>query len=215
VARRPRIAAALALAFPVGAYLLLRLGLLPPAWLGLPDGLFTLFLALGVGLDCRPSVRLALGAAAVLGLVALALWPARAAPFVPVPMNLLLARLFQATLRPGAEPMITRIARLARGEQGLPAELAAYTRRSTAAWAGLFLALAASSMALALFASAETAMLFANSLNFALIAFFFAAETLYRWLRYRGYWHPPLRQVVATLIHHGWRDPGVRPERKA
>ncbi|MEY2681140.1 MAG: hypothetical protein RL661_1371, partial [Pseudomonadota bacterium] len=87
----------------------------------------------------------------------------------------------------------------------LPDELAIYTRRLTAAWAIFFLALAFSSLLLAAFASLETVMLFANTLNMIFIGLFFVIENLYRRFRYHHYSHTPLRQLIGTIAVHGWQ----------
>ncbi|OHV10554.1 hypothetical protein [Kushneria phosphatilytica] len=54
----------------------------------------------------------------------------------PVLINLGLAGLFAASLRPGSMPLIERIAR--RSEPELPASGVRYTRRVTALWCGFF-----------------------------------------------------------------------------
>jgi uncharacterized membrane protein len=124
------------------------------------------------------------------------------------------------TLRPGAEPLISRIARIARQTPALPSELAAYTHRLTGTWALFFLALAANSLLLAAFASTETVLLFANTLNLLFMALFFIVENLYRLYRYRAYPHTPFLRLMATLAQHGWRideaaapPPATGPER--
>ena len=71
---------------------------------------------------------------------------------VPVLLNLVLCFLFARTLRAGSEPLVTRFARAERGGE-LPAELARYTRRLTAAWAAFFALMAATSAGLALWGS--------------------------------------------------------------
>ena len=58
-----------------------------------------------------------------------------------------LAFFFGRTLRPGQEPLITRIARVS--EPALPAELVRYTRLLTAIWCGWFVLAALLSLLLA------------------------------------------------------------------
>lgn len=206
-------ASLLLLGFPIASLVLLRTDLLPTHWLGFPDGALAVALFMGLAVQGSPGSRLALALLAMaVCLAGLALRPQLTVGLLPVLVNLLLARLFQLTLQPGAEPLIARIARIARGEPALPPELAAYTRRLTAAWTWFFLALAANSLLLAVFASTETVILFANTLNLLFMAVFFLAENLYRLYRYRGrYRHTPLPRLLTTLVRHGWRGNGSEP----
>lgn len=208
--RKALLAPLLLLGFPITSLILLRTGLLPTHWLGLPDGVLAVGLFMGLAVQGGPGMRLGLVLLAMaLCLAGLALWPQLTVGLLPVLVNLLLARLFQLTLQPDAEPLIARIARIARGEPALPPELAAYTRRLTAAWMWFFLALAANSLLLAAFASTATIILFANTLNLLFMAVFFLIENLYRLYRYRGrYPHTPLPRLLATLARHGWRGDG-------
>lgn len=193
--------------FPLVSYALLDAGLLPVQWLGFPDGVLALGLLMGLLARGSPAVRLSLALLAMAACLAgLSLSPRLTVGLLPVLVNLLLARLFQMTLQPGAEPLISRIARIARQEPaGLPDELAAYTRRLTLAWTVLFLILALNSLLLAAFADMKTVLLFANTLNVLFMAIFFVVENIYRLYRYQTYPHTPLLRLMATLVQHGWR----------
>jgi uncharacterized membrane protein len=116
----------------------------------------------------------------------------------PVLLNLILCVLFARTLRGGGEPLITRFARVARGGS-LPAELARYTRRLTAAWAAFFALMAMTSAALALWGSFAAWSLFTNVLNYVLVAVFFVAEYAYRRVRYRQFPHASPADMVRRL----------------
>ena len=208
---RLRLTLALAFSFPVLAFLLLRLGVLPDVWFGLPDAGVALGLGMGLltPLPVRVRIMLALGGIVLLG-VGLWLQPTLTLALIPAAVNLMLARMFHLTLAPGNEALISRIARLARGETGpLAPALATYTRRLTAAWAGLFVALALQSVLLAVWADQSTVWLFANTLNLWLMAGFFIAEHIYRRHRFSGHPRTPLGQVLRTLIAHGWKAPDV------
>jgi uncharacterized membrane protein len=196
----------LAVAFPLLSYTLLKAQVLPTYWLGLPDGLLAIGLLMGLGVQASPGIRWGLA----MITLAVFLWgfvlnPQLGLSIMPAVVNLLLARLFQMTLENGSEPLISRIARIARREGPLPDELATYTRRLTAAWAVFFLALAVNSLLLAAFATIETVMLFANTLNMIFIGLFFVMENLYRGFRYHHYSHTPLRQLIGTIAVHGWQ----------
>lgn len=210
--RKALVGPLLVVAFPVASLVLLRTGLLPTQWLGFPDGALAVGLIMGLTVQSGPVARLGLAVLAMAACLAgLALQPQLTVGLLPVLVNLLLARLFQMTLQPGVEPLITRIARIARQETVLPPELVAYTRRLTAAWMWLFLALTANSLLLAGFASTATVILFANTLNLVFMAVFFLLENLYRLYRYRNYRHTPLVRLLATLVRHGWRGAGIEP----
>ncbi|SMF93303.1 Uncharacterized membrane protein [Methylomagnum ishizawai] len=196
---------ALALGFPLLSFALLQSGLLPPVWLGLPNGVLALGLLLGLCVEGAAWVRaVAIGMGAGLASAGLALWPGDAVAVFPVVVNLLVGWLFLSTLRRGHEPLITRIARLARNGEPMADALLLYTRRLTAAWAGLFCLLALNATALAVFTSTRTVVLFGNTLDYALMALFFLGEYLYRRRRYRDYRHVGLSQVIRTLLRHGW-----------
>ena len=204
--RKALLAPILLVGFPLLSYVLLRTGLLPTPWLGLPDGLLAVGLFMGLGIQGSATFRVGSAALAMAACAAgLALQPRFTIGLLPVLVNLLLARLFQMTLAEGAEPLISRIARIARQEPVLPPELAAYTRRLTQVWMGFFLTLAANSLLLGLFASPELILLFANTLNLVFMAIFFVVENAYRLYRYRQYPHTPLLRLLATLARHGWR----------
>ena len=214
--RRTRLTALLIVAFPIASFALLRSGMLPAGWFGVPDLMLAAGLAAGLGLGSSRQAR-AWTAVLALGVgLGFLLNPALSLTLVPAWVNLLLARMFQMTLEAGSEPLISRIARIARQESGvLPPELAAYTRRLTGAWAVFFLVLALNSVLLALLARPATVWLFANTLNPLLMAAFFVVENLYRWRRYRAFRHTPLHRLMGTLIQHGWQIPESSPERPA
>src|SRR5690606_9778916 len=121
----------------------------------------------------------------------------------PVLLNLLVAWLFGRSLRRGRTPLVERIARLLHGAPLAP-DLVRYTRRVTLGWTVLLLALALLNAALALLATPggllETAgisppvtvprtlwSLFANLLNYVVLALAFCGEFLWRRLRFPGH----------------------------
>lgn len=90
----------------------------------------------------------------------------------------LLAIGFARSLLPGADPMISRFARLVHGE--LAAPLLRYTRGATVAWALFFGAMATASGALFFFGPLAVWSLLINLLTPLLIGAMFAAEYLCR-----------------------------------
>ena len=86
---------------------------------------------------------------------------------------------FGATLRPGAEPLVTAIARGVHGPRTTPA-LERYTRGLTLAWAAWFAALALGSALLAALASFATWSLVVNLLSWPLILGLCVGEWVFR-----------------------------------
>jgi uncharacterized membrane protein len=99
--------------------------------------------------------------------------------------NLVFAGAFARTLRMGDVPMIERFMRLHHGDQMSP-ELVRFARQLTYVWAAFCAAMAAVSAALVVFTSLETWSLFANVINYALIAVLFIGQFVYGYLRHRA-----------------------------
>ena len=116
---------------------------------------------------------------------------------------------FAWTLRPGATPLVTAIARQVHGP-ATDGALERYTRGLTAAWAAGFALLAAASAVLALHASFETWTLVVNLLSWPLIGAAFVVEwALRRW------WFPRLpastpAQVVDAVLRYAAGAPAAR-----
>lgn len=120
----------------------------------------------------------------------------------PVVINLGLAWLFGHTLVGRRTPLIAQLVRLLHAPGAvLDAGVVPYARRLTFAWAALFVALAITNAALALFATPDGVLLlagvgtplpvprewwsvFANFANYAIVVAFFVAEYLYRQQRF-------------------------------
>ncbi|MCK7592362.1 ketosynthase [Pseudomarimonas salicorniae] len=129
----------------------------------------------------------------------------------PVLLNAFLAWLFGRTLAAGRRPLIEQMVRVLHGEpDAIDAGVAPYARRLTALWAGLFAALAVINLILALLAVPDGLLvetgfapplavplslwsLFANVLNYVIVAAFFLLEYAYRRRRFPD---QPYRNVV-------------------
>lgn len=109
-----------------------------------------------------------------------------------------LAFFFGRTLRPGQEPLITRIARVS--DPGLPPALLRYTRRLTAAWCAYFL------LAALLAATAGGAGSWTGLLAAAGSAVLFVGEHRLRPRLFPGHAFPGLRQQLMDTLHV-WRAP--------
>jgi len=123
-------------------------------------------------------------------------------PPVLIPLSLLV--LFAGSLRQGREPLITRMARLARG--ALPADLERYTRRLTVLWSAIFAGLVLSGAALACFAPLPIWSIATNFIHYFLIGAVFVGEYLFRRWRFRHLPHPGFLAYV-RLIAPRMRSP--------
>jgi uncharacterized membrane protein len=131
-------------------------------------------------------------------------WGLAAAYGIPhAAIYLSLLWLFARTLRPGREPLITRLARRVHGT--LPPEHDAYTRRVTGAWCVFFATQIVMSALLFGFASLSHWSLFINVLNFPLLALMFVGEYGYRLIRHREFPHASLLDGVRAFSNDAGR----------
>lgn len=142
-------------------------------------------------------VRRAHSRAAAVALLALAVvaawlgWPLLERHFPSVffvehaTTNLLLAIVFGRTLRPGAEPLVARFARIVHGT--IPPEVERYTRQVTLAWTLFFAALFTASCVLYLGNHLAAWSLLANIVSPILIGAMFVGEYAVR-LRALPHW---------------------------
>lgn len=112
-------------------------------------------------------------------------------------LNLFLLWLFGRTLLHGREPLISQISRHINGE--LRVEVVDYTRRVTIAWCTYFAAQVAVSLLLYLLAPLAAWSFFINVLNLPLLILMFAAEKLYRTLRFPN--HPKTSILKAIEVY--------------
>lgn len=140
------------------------------------------------------------------GIIASLAWLMLTAPMLllfspPVAINAALALVFGASLRPQHEPVISIFARFEQGK--LPPDLVRYTRQLTWIWTTLFTAMAAITLILALAGAIKTWSLFANIVNYALVALLFVGEFLYRRWRFRHYHHATLAELARNVRSAG------------
>ncbi|NJN47798.1 MAG: hypothetical protein HC808_16495 [Candidatus Competibacteraceae bacterium] len=125
-------------------------------------------------------------------------------PYLPALLIYLsLLWLFGRTLKPGCQPLVSRLAELARGQ--LEPRVARYTRRVTQAWTGCFALLSLETLVLAFNAPVDGGILLVSVLNALFIIGFFLVE-----YGFRRYWladlpHPGFRQYIRFLRHTDWR----------
>lgn len=116
-------------------------------------------------------------------------------------IHLFLAAAFGSTLRRGHTPLVTAMA--ARVHRELTPGMVVYTRKLTLAWVIYFIAMAAISLGLYLFASFEAWALFANLLTPIVLVLMFGGEY---WLRYRL--HPEFERVDIPAMIRSYRHTG-------
>lgn len=124
-------------------------------------------------------------------------------------VHLALGAWFGSTLRPGAEPLVSAMARRVHG--AFTPELARYTRNVTLAWTLYFFAMAAASLALFLAGAFASWSLLADILTPVFTVAFFLGEYV---LRYRL--HPDFERVSVQRAVQAWRSHGnARAEKDA
>ncbi|HZP11210.1 MAG TPA: hypothetical protein VFB36_02180 [Nevskiaceae bacterium] len=122
----------------------------------------------------------------------------------PVLLPIALGMLFGESLLPGRTPLITRIARAARGGHLAP-ELAHYTRMVTMAWTALLFTIAASAALLAIFAPLHAWSLFTNLISYVILGVAFPLEYLWRRIRYRHLEHPGFVAHIKLIARTNYR----------
>jgi uncharacterized membrane protein len=131
-------------------------------------------------------------------------WAIQLSYLSPIIINVGLAAWFGMTLRAGNEPMISRFARIERGQ--LAPDLVAYTRRLTLVWTLFFLAMAVVSAALSALPSAAPWAWFTTFGNWICVAGLFFGEHVYRRRRFAHHPHTSPMRVIA-LVRTQWRVP--------
>jgi uncharacterized membrane protein len=126
----------------------------------------------------------------------------------PAAAFLAMAWVFGRTLAPGRVPLVERISRAER-EGDFPPELAAYTRRLTAAWALVLAAIPVADVAVALLAGPAAQSAIVNLASWTLIAGLFFGEYAYRRWRYPQFPHKHPLAVARNLARRApeWLRP--------
>jgi uncharacterized membrane protein len=121
--------------------------------------------------------------------------------FPPVLVPAFLAWIFGQTLLPGRTPLIEQLVHLLHAPDAVPEDAAlVYARRLTLAWTVLFIGLAATNLALAVFAEPEQWSLFANLIAYVIVVAFFAVEYAYRRRRFPDQPYRSLLEFVQRLL---------------
>jgi len=130
--------------------------------------------------------------------------------FYPIPylaVYLFLLFLFGRTLKPGREPLVTRIATHVQGE--LPAYMVDYTRRVTWAWCVFFAGMAVTSMLLFVLAPLPIWSVFNNLLNLPLVMAMYLGENAWRLWRYPDFPHASIATVFRAFRNFDFNRPAA------
>lgn len=112
---------------------------------------------------------------------------------------------FAGSLRPGQQPLVSRMAELI--HKPLPAPLVDYTRRVTWLWTLAILLFAGIDLGLMAFADRETWSLYANGWAYALLGGVFLGEYGWRRWRYRDLHQPGFLDYLRLVAHNPPRAP--------
>ena len=144
-----------------------------------------------------PALLAVVTAACVLGILAWRAFGPNPAWLYPVPyvtVYLVLLWTFARTLRPGRQPLVTRLATHVHGE--IPPEMLSYTRRVTWAWCVFFAAMTIASMLLFVFEPIPVWSLFNSLLNLPLVAAMYLGEYAWRLWRFPDFSHASIATVL-------------------
>lgn len=141
---------------------------------------------------------------------ALALDTALALQLLPAAMSALVGLLFAWTLRPGAEPMITRVARALERDE-IPARILPFLRSATLVWCAFLAANAAIIALLALFAPLAAWALWTGALAYVCTGALLLGEYVVRKIRFRWYRDGTLDRIWCRVFPPFPASPAAGP----
>lgn len=109
-----------------------------------------------------------------------------------------MAWFFASTLKPGVEPLITRVAR--KEHPDLPADMVRYTRRLTQLWSWCFLTLLALALVLSPMLALEAWSRWVHGLGYLLPAALLLGEYVYRLRRFSDLHHASVPVLIANIV---------------
>lgn len=155
-----------------------------------------------VGVLLAASGRVMVGAISAAVIVGLCLYFSTSMQFIVYAPALaafaFMAWFFYRTLRPGSEPLITRVARIEHPD--LPPDMASYTRTLTWAWSLCFVLLFTVTLLLAPLVALDTWSRWAHGLGYLLPGSLFLGEYAYRHHRFRDHHHDSLWVLIANIV---------------
>lgn len=158
------------------------------------------------------SKRSAAGLAAGLALAGACLVWSDSFAFVvyapPLAAFAFMAFFFHRTLRPGVEPLITRVARTEHPD--LPPEMARYTRGLTWTWALCFMLLFLAALLSAPVLALDAWSRWVQGLGYLVPAALFLGEYAYRHYRFRDHRHDSIPRLILSIVAV-FRETAVKP----
>jgi uncharacterized membrane protein len=118
--------------------------------------------------------------------------------FPPLFAFAFMAYFFSRTLRPGIEPLITRVAR--KEHPDLPTEIAQFTRTLTWAWSLCFVFLFLAALPLAYFLPLDSWSRWVQGLGYVVPATLFLGEYVYRHRRFPDRSHASLPVLILNIV---------------
>ncbi len=142
------------------------------------------------------------GAAAAATLVGLCVYFSASIQFIvyapPLAAFAFMAYFFYRTLRPGSEPLITRVARMEHPD--LPPDMARHARMLTWAWSFCFVLLFIVALALAPLLQLDVWSRWVHGLGYVLPCVLFLGEYAYRHYRFRERPHGSLLVLIPNIV---------------
>jgi uncharacterized membrane protein len=121
-----------------------------------------------------------------------------------------MAFFFHRTLRRGAEPLITRVARTEHPD--MPIEMARYTRALTRTWSLCFVLLFLAAMLSAPVLTLDSWSRWVHGLGYLVPAALFLGEYVYRHYRFREHRHGSIAALIVKIAAV-FKDAAVEPDR--
>ena len=155
-----------------------------------------------VGALLVASGRLAAGVVTAVALAGLCVYFSDSMGFIayapPLAAFAFMAFFFYRTLRPGSEPLITRVARMEHPD--LPPDMARHARMLTWAWSFCFVLLFVVALVLAPLLQLEVWSRWVHGLGYVIPGALFLGEYAYRHYRFREQHHGSLLVLIPNIV---------------
>ena len=193
-------------------WLVLALGYLAASAMGYRM-LATSFVGMMIGALLVASGRRVAGVAAAATLVGWCVYFAESIQFIvyapPLAAFAFMAFFFYRTLRPGVEPLITRVARMEHPD--LPPDMARHARMLTWAWSLCFVLLFVVALVLAPLLTLDLWSRWVHALGYIVPSALFLGEHVYRHFRFRERQHGSLLLLISNIVRVS-RDAAISPD---
>ena len=177
--------------------------------------LATSVVGLMIGALLVASGRPVAGVAAAAILVGLCVYFAESIQFIvyapPLAAFAFMTFFFYRTLRPGVEPLITRVARMEHPD--LPPDMARHARMLTWAWSLCFVLLFVVALLLAPLLTLDLWSRWVHALGYIVPGALFLGEHAYRHFRFRERQHGSLLVLISNIVRVS-RDAAISPDQR-